>query len=165
MPGTTASVHDSDGRPIQTIVKSLTPTLDTNAYADGDVLFVSTELSGLTKKTGGRLELHSVIASDGDDQNIGFDLVFSNAQITLGTINAAVSISDADAATIVGYCSLTTTESKDLINSRLFVLGNIGITMQLADTASSLWVAGIVRGGTPTYSASGMKLKFGFLGV
>ena len=27
---------------------------------------------------------------------------------------------------------------------------------------SSLWVSGVVRSGTPTYTAAGMKIKLGF---
>ena len=30
------------------------------------------------------------------------------------------------------------------------------------DASGSLWISGITNGGTPTYTASGLKLKFGF---
>ena len=148
----------------QGIVVDLTPVLDTSAYADNDVLFVAIEVPQVFKELGGRRALHSIVATDGDDQNIDFDLVFSNATITLGTINAAVSISDADAAKIIGYVRISATDDgNDLINSILYAKSGIGLQMQGSLTTCSLWVSGIVRSGTPTFSASGLKLKLGFL--
>lgn len=165
MTGITTAVKDHDGRPIQTVVLDVTPVLDTSAYTSGDVLFVPIEVTAAARYVGARVELHSIIVSDGDDQNCDIDLVFSNADITLGTINSAVSISDADAAKIIGYVTLGSAEMKDLINSRLYVLGNIGQTLQLGSATNSLWLSGICRSGTPTYTASGMKIKLGLLGV
>lgn len=141
-------------------VASLTPVLDTSIYADGDVMFVATEITNAFGAAGDKRVLDSIVALDGDDQNIAFDLVFANATINLGTINGAVNISDSDAAKIIGYVSLATGDAKDLINSRLFVKSAIGQVMQGLTT--SLWVAGISRGGTPTYTASGMKITLGF---
>lgn len=144
-------------------VLDLTPVLDTSIYADGDVLFVATEIANFFTELGGKRALHSIIVSDGDDQNVAFDLVFSNASITLGTINAAVSISDADAAKIIGVVSFATTDAVDLINSRLFHKESIGLVLESAGVTTSVWVAGISRGGTPTYTASGFKIKIGVL--
>lgn len=145
-------------------VYDFTPVLDTSAYADNDVMFIAKELPEFFKELGGERALHSIIVLDGDDQNIGFDLVFSNASITLGTINGAVSIADADAANIIGYVSFTAAaNSNDLINSRLFVKSAIGMVLKSSGTTTSVWVSGIVRGGTPTYTASGMKIKIGVL--
>lgn len=142
-------------------VYDVTPVLDTNAYADNDVMFVAIEVPQVFDKGLARV-LQSVVVLDGDDQAVDFDLVFSNATITLGTINAAVSISDADAAKIIGYVRLSaSTDANDLVNSHLYCKTGLGLAMKGA--TASLWVAGVIRSGTPTYSASGMKIKLGFI--
>lgn len=145
-------------------VYDLTPVLDTNAYAANDVLFVATEVKGVFGRTGQARALHSVVVLDGDDQNADFDLVFGNATFTLGTINSAVSISDTDAAKLIGHVSLlAASDATDLVNSRFYSRSAIGLTLRPTYGSGSLWVAGILRSGTPTYSASGMKMKLGFL--
>jgi hypothetical protein len=164
MPGITAALQDKEGRPIYTDVVDVPLVLDTSAYADGDVLAIPQEVTGVGTKSGSRFALHSIIALDEDDQNQPFDLVFFNASAELGTINAAVSISDADARKIIGYVEMTTAESRDLVNSRLFVASGIGQVMALASSTNSLWVGAISRG-TGTYTASGIRLKLGFVGV
>jgi hypothetical protein len=137
----------------------VTPVLETSILANNDVFFVSTEIPQVFDK-GLPRKLSSIIVVDGDDQATAFDLVFSNAAITIGTLNGAVNISDADAAKIIGYVQMATGDARDLINSNLFVKTGIGQVMKGA--TASIWVAGIVRSGTPTYTASGMKIKLGF---
>ena len=142
-------------------VYTFTPVLETSILADDDVFFVPIEVPQVFDKGLAR-ELQSVVVLDGDDQNTDFDLFFFNATVTLGTLNAAVSISDADAAKALGCVSMVAaTHSNDLINSRLFVQKGIGLVME-GETAS-LWVGGVVRSGTPTYTASGMKITLGFI--
>ncbi len=144
-------------------VFDFTPVLDTNILADGDVFFVAKELPNFFPTIDGDMALHSIMVLDGDDQNIAFDLVFSRATITLGTLNAAVSISDADAANIIGIVEFATTDAVDLINSRLFYRSGIGQVLKASGSTTSVWISGISRGGTPTYTASGMKMKIGML--
>ena len=142
-------------------VYTFTPVLETSILADDDVFFVPIEIPQVFDRGLAR-ELQSVVVLDGDDQNTDFDLFFFNATVTLGTLNAAVSISDADAAKALGFVSMVAaTHASDLINSRLFMQNGIGLVMEGA--TASLWVGGVVRSGTPTYTASGMKIKLGFI--
>lgn len=144
-----------------TNVYEITPVLDTNVLADNDVFFVPIEIPQVFDKGLPRV-LQSVVVLDGDDQNTDFDLIFFNATATLGTLNAGVTISDADAAKVLGAVSLlAASHAFDLINSILFVKDGIGQVMK--GVTGSLWVGGVVRSGTPTYTASGMKIKLGFL--
>lgn len=157
--GSTVNVISSD-----TTAKTFTPVLDTNIYADNDVMFIPINVVGAFREPGGSRALHSVLVLDGDDQNTDFDLVFFNADVTLGTINLAVSISDADAAKCIGLVRLeAATDSNDTINSRMFIKTAIGLVLQAASGSADLWVAGVVRSGTPTYTAAGMKITLGFL--
>jgi len=145
------------------VVKTFTPVLETSILADNDVFFVATEIPCFFPENG-KATLISVVVLDGDDQNTDFDLYFFDGSVTLGTLNAAVSISDADAAKCLGSVRMeAATDSDDLINSRLFVKRGIGLQLQAADGTRSLWVGGVVRSGTPTYTASGMKIKLGYV--
>lgn len=148
----------------ETAVLDITPVLDANAYADNDVLFVPIVVPGAFREAGSTRVLQSVVVLDGDDQAIDMDLVFLNATATLGTINSAVSISDADAAKIIGYVRLTAADdANDLINSYVYAKSGIGQVLKAASGQTDLYVAGIVRSGTPTFTASGMKIKLGFI--
>jgi hypothetical protein len=142
-------------------VITFTPVLDTNILADNDVFMAAYEIPGVFNKNLSR-KLMSVVVLDTDDQAQDFDLFFSNATITLGTLNAAISISDADAAKLVGHVSMAAaTHATDLIGSTIFTQGDLNIVME-ATPSGSLWVSGVVRSGTPTYTAGGMKIKLGF---
>lgn len=145
--------------------KTFTPVLDTNAYADNDVMFVAIEVEDVFDHPGQALTLHSVNVIDGDDQNVDFDLLFFKETVTLGTINGAVNISDADAKKSAGahVSLLAASNATDLINSIMYTKGTVGTTLQAATNSTSLWVAGVIRSGTPTYSASGMQITLGFL--
>lgn len=141
-------------------VLDVTPVLDTSIYADNDVLFVPIEVTGVFRNNA-PAELVSITVLDGDDQGTEFDLIFSNATLTLGTINGAVNVSDADAAKILGSVSFVAADSIDLINSILFTKRDVGLIMAPGST-NSVWLSGVVRSGTPTYTASGMKIKLAF---
>lgn len=140
-------------------VYDVTPVLEASILADNDVFFIATEVPGVFDKGLPRI-LDSVEVLDGDDQATEFDLIFFNATATIGTLNAGVTISDADAAKVIGRVSFLTTDAIDLINSTLFVKTGIGLIMK--GVTSSVWVAGVVRSGTPTYTAAGFKIKLGF---
>jgi hypothetical protein len=139
------------------------PVLDTNILADNDVFFIPIQVAGCFK-VGEPAKLISVQVIDTDDQGQDFDLYFFNASATLGTLNSAISINDTDAAKLIGQASFTASANgTDLINSWLFVKTfDEGIVMQPVDGGTSLWVGGVLRSGTPTYSASGFKIKLGF---
>jgi len=145
-------------------VYDVTLTLDTNAYADNDVLAIPQEVKGVFSPGGVARKLVSIVAVDEDDQNSDFDLVFFNADAaSFGTINGAVGISDADTRNIVGYVRMeATADGNDTINSRVFAKNNINQIMQPLYASQSLWIAAIVRSGTPTYTANGIRLKLGF---
>jgi hypothetical protein len=149
MPWITGTVHD------------VTLVADTSQYADNDVLAVVQEITNVFQHTPHRT-LQSVQLLDEDDQGQDIDLLFFNATATLGTINTAVNISDADARKCIGRVSILTTDYTDLVNSMFATKTNIGLMLKAADGVTSLWIGAVVRSGTPTYTAAGLKLKLGF---
>lgn len=136
----------------------LTLSLDTNAYVADDVLFATQEVATFFSVIGGFAVLEKLQVYDEDDQAQPFDIYFLNADTAIGTENSAPNISDANARTIIGQLSITADDYKDIGGSRRANL--IDIEMPLKSAAStSVWVAGITKG-TPTHTASGMRLKF-----
>jgi hypothetical protein len=143
-------------------VIDVVPVLDAAILANNEVFMVAFEIPQVFSK-GLPRKLQSVVVLDSDDQNVAFDLVFSNATITLGTANSTITISDADAAKIVGTVRMVVaTHAYDLINSTLFTQSNLQLVMAGSGTSNSLWISGVVRSGTPTFTAAGMKIKLGF---
>lgn len=143
-------------------VLDLTPVLDTSIYADGDVLFDTIALASAFDYAAGVRTLQSIHILDEDDQGVALDLVFLDTLVTLGTINGAPSITDANARKILGWVHFATTDYIDLGGARIAIKTGIGLMLKAAAASTSLFVAGITRGGTPTYTASGLKLKLGF---
>lgn len=142
------------------VVVDFTPTLDTSIYADNDVLFISTEVTGIGDVQGGIVELVSAVCFDGDDQGTEVEVFFTTSATTPGTINGALSAADTVFDDIVARLHFVT--FNDLINSQNCVLVNQGQIIQLPSGSTSLYAFGVVRSGTPTYTAAGMKFKFGF---
>jgi len=142
-------------------VLELTLSLDAgNVYADGDVLAATQELENVDIGMAVCGLIQSILVLDVDDQAQAFDLVFLDSNVALGTENAAVSISDANAAKIVGVVEIATGDYVDLAGSQIAHKENLGIQFKCASGETSLWVGAISRG-TGTYTASGIKLKIG----
>lgn len=146
------------------LVKEVTPVLDTAIYAANDVLFVPIEIPNVGRVDGGNVVLNNLLALDEDYETaFAFDLVFLRSNVSLGVLNGAVAITDSNAREILGVVKIAATDVEDIVNSRLYFRTDLSVQMQLASTSRSLWVGGILRSGTPTFTtASDMKLKLGF---
>jgi len=142
-------------------VITITPTLDTNAYADGDVLFNPTEIAGAVRVNADSCILQSIHVLDKADQGIDFELVFLNAANNLGTINAAIDISDANAEAIIGHYAFSN-DYVDLINSQIRCDSGIGLMLKAGAATTSLYVAGISKG-AGTYANGDIVIKLGLL--
>jgi len=142
-------------------VVTVTCSLPIGALSDGDVMFDTQEIAAAVQLSGGVSILQSVTVLDKDDQGIAFDLVFLDAATSIGTEDSAVSITDADAEDILGVVSIVAGDYVDFIASQVATKTGIGLELQ-SSASTSLYVAGITRG-TPTYTASGVLIKFAFL--
>lgn len=95
----------------QIIAYTIAPTLDTSAYADGDVM--GTAATGVTLHTSfppSRVSgvIHDVRVVDADKEAKNFDIYVLDSKVSMGTDNAAVSWSDADALATQGIIQVTT---------------------------------------------------------
>lgn len=160
--GSATDTSEDAPLPIRQIVDvfDVTLTLDTSAYADGDILADTQSVGAVFLNSGGGRTLMSVHVLDEDDQGMGFDLIFLDANTSLGTENAAPSISDANARGIIGRVAMSSADFYDIGGSRIATRTGVNLPLQ-GNASSTLYVAAISRG-TGTYSASGIRLKLGF---
>lgn len=155
-----AALNDEAAADFQ--VLDLTLSLDTSAYVDGDVLADTQSIAQGFKIQEGRAVLQSILVLDEDDQGQPFDLIFLDSNVSLGTENAAVSITDANARKIIGRVQIGSGDYYDMGGSRIAAVGNIGQVLKAAATSRALYVGAVSRG-TGTYTASGIKLKIGVI--
>jgi hypothetical protein len=148
--------------PVQTKddVLELTLSLDTGVYATGEVLADTQELTSFFPVSAKGVTIQSIGVLDEDDQAGALDIVFLKSSVTLGTENAAVSISDANAREILGIVSVVAGDYVDLVGCQYATICPVGLPVKTAGT--SIWVGAISRD-AKTYSASGLKLKIGIV--
>lgn len=139
---------------------AITPVCDTSAYTAADVLFDSTEVPGAVRASGGKAEIVSLTILDEDDNAAAAMTLFVlRSNVSLGTANAAISITDANAREIIGVIPVASGDFADLIASRIACVRNIGLMIE-PTTGTSVWIAASCAG-TPTQTASGIKLRIG----
>jgi hypothetical protein len=139
---------------------TVTLSLDTSAYASGDLLADTQEVTNYLSVAGTTSYLQSMTVVDEDDQKVAFDVYFLSSNVTMGSENSAPSISDANSRSILGFVSVIATDYKDLGGTAIASIKNIGLTLT---GQTGLWVAVVNGSGTPTYSAAGVKLRLGFV--
>lgn len=144
-------------------VIEVTPTLDTNQYDSGDLLFDSTELADAVRYDGGKALLISVVVVDKADQKAAFTLVFANAATDFGTLNSAPNPDDSEVATVLGFIKIETTDYLDLGGASVAVKFQIPLELEAADDSTSLYIAAVNGTGTPTYAAGDLVLRVGLL--
>lgn len=153
----TNPVHVADCLDVVTVTLST----DTSAYASGDLLADAQEVASAALVSGGAGELVSLMVLDEDDQGVAFDIYLVTAATSWGTENAAPTITDAIAQTIVGHITVATGDYKDLGDQRIAFYKNIGLVYETSGS-TSLYVVVVNGSGTPTFAADGLTLKFGF---
>ena len=141
-------------------------TVDTAIYASGDVLADLQAVSGVCRASDVMTMLVAARLQDPDDQTeFDFDLVFSDAAGTLGTENAAVSISDADAAEILNIVRyrVASNPSIDLINSKSYTISanhpDMPLPISPVSGTDDVMIGAILRSGTPTFAGGVLKLR------
>jgi hypothetical protein len=144
-------------------VISVTPTLDTSIYASGDTLFVATAISGAVRAADLRSNLSSIAVIDKDDQKPALRLLFFKAAVTFGTLNAAPSISDSDAANYLGHYDIAAADYVDLGGVSVACARNVGLLLESASGTTNVYVAAMLTAGTPTHTASGLVFNFGVI--
>ena len=142
-----------------TDIKMITLSLDTNAYAQNDVLADRQKVEQVTPVGGGGGVISSVVLKDFDDNGRAITLIFLDANVTIGVENSAVSISDANAAHIIGAVKITATDYVDMVNSQFADMRNVNMPFECRADSQNIYVAAIYRDATgDTYTASGIQV-------
>tara|TARA_R100000655_G_scaffold4394_8_gene14118 strand:- start:2063 stop:2566 length:504 start_codon:yes stop_codon:yes gene_type:complete len=152
-----------------TIIR-VTPTLSTDAYADGDVLFTATEIPNAVLGDRGCSKLVNCFVLDQARQSFSCDFVFTEENTALGTINATADISDANMEAI-GLCGALRHESTvaalggiDGVRiNKPSSLSGVGestdpMLIQAKAGSTSVFVSGVITSGTPTFAADDLDI-------
>ena len=140
-----------------------TLSLDTSAYADGDVL-ADTQLldANAFVANGGKLFIQNIHVIDVDDNGGALDIVLLKSNTSLGTENSALSISAANGDEVVLVKQIYTTDYIDMGNFRWATV-QVGETIKAASDSTALYIGAVSRD-TKTYTASGLIVRVGVLG-
>jgi hypothetical protein len=141
----------------------VTFTLDTSAYGSGDLIADTQVITNACPAAGVPAVLHSVHLIDEDDQKVAVDLVFFDANVSMGTENSAPSITDANGRSCLGVVSIAAGDYKDLGGVAIATKDSIGKVVKPATGTADIYVAIVSNASTPTYTASGLRGRFGFI--
>ena len=144
----------------------VTPVLvEDSAYADGDVLFVATEIPNAVLREGGTSKLVSAYIVDEDSQAALVQLIFTQKATNFGAIHETANVSFDDAVTSnicgVGWIS-SDADTVDIDNFKIHQANAYGthansefalpFLLQAESASTSVYVQGIIGDGTPTYT-------------
>lgn len=148
---------------------TLTFSPDTSILASGDVIADSQILASVVRANDSKGWLVAFDLTDEDDNTaIDMDLVLLSANVSMGTENSPISISDANARNILGVIRIAVADWNDHINSKMASIGNrqgsmLALPITPVSGADDIYVALVCRSGTPTYTGSGITARFWFL--
>lgn len=147
----------------QTVVRNLTLSLDTSIYANNDLLADTQELADAVKMIDAGAVIQSLTVIDNDDVGQVFDVWILDSNVTFGTENSAPTISDANAVYIQGRIPVAAADYVDLGGSKVACIRGLNLPIKPVAGGTSIYVAVTNGTGTPTFTASGVKLRFGIL--
>jgi len=149
-----------------TVIKDVTLTVSTSAYSGTKPLLLSdcVLVDGALRVTNGTGILQSITVIDEADQVFAADFYICSANADFGTINNASTISDNDAATILGIVSFATADFKDLGGVDVAHRSGLGIPISAVSGTDDIYVAAVLTSGSPTFAAAtNVKLRLGIL--
>ena len=153
----------------------VTPTLDTSTYAQGDVLFVATEIPNAVLGNGGCSKLIGMYILNQNLTDVDVDFIFCENSAVFGTINETANISDStiEAANVTGFLHLDSSvagrsqiDTSEIKRVGIYDSGDTTllaspILIQAAAGSTSVYVVAILTGSaTPTYAADDIDLIF-----
>ena len=151
----------------------VTPTLSTDQYAQGDVLFTATEIPNAVIGLGGCSKLVGGYIFDKTAGSDNMFFVFTQGNTALGTINATADISDANllANNVCGLTKLdndSATSGGHIDNSKIHQMLPSSLAgenndnlcfLQAEDNSTSVYVQGILTSNTtPTFADGDLQL-------
>ncbi len=152
----------------------VTPTLDTSAYAPGDILFNPIQVPRASACADEPSYCVGIDIFDLDDQSLyDIKIVLLSESTSLGTINSAPTISDANLIlTMLGMVTIAgstdAANTADMGGAKFYTIPKSLLPVAINPTAGTpnIYIAGLVGAtGTPTHTASGMRVRLWFQDV
>lgn len=141
----------------------VTLSCHTSALDAGDVIATTQIVASAFQSVDGTSVLKSLLLIDEDDAGAALNVVFLSANSSLGTEGSAPDIDDTEVRDVLGVVAIATGDYVDLGTSRVATKTNIGLAVRAVTGTRDLYVGAINGAGAPTYTASGLKLRLGFL--
>ena len=149
------------------VIIDVTPTLNTDEFADGDALFNYTEIPNAVATLGGMAKLINITVNSKKAAKTPMEIMFqSNAQ-SLEAANAAMNITAVEgaAAGFLGWVDMPDAGALDMGN---FIIGmpvpavgkpQLPFLLEAATSSTSIYFSAII-GGTVTFGASDLTFRF-----
>jgi hypothetical protein len=141
----------------------VTLTLDTNIYASNDLLADTQIVAGVCVNSRGAV-LYDMRVIDLNDQGQAMDILFLRSNTSLGTENLAYAPTDAMGLEIIKKVPIYASDFVDqgaYREAQKSLVDGIGCVLEPLVAGTSIWIAAVCRGGTPTYTANGVHVQFG----
>lgn len=143
-------------------VITVTYTLDTSAYASGDLLADTQALSTTAcDQNAGCVRIDSITIVDEDAQGVALYVLIHSASTSMGTENSAPNISDANARNILAIIPVATTDYVTVSGTKVATLRSLGTIVKTAAGSQALYTSLLNGTGTPTFTATGVTAQFG----
>lgn len=146
----------------KTSVFSVTLSCDTSAYASGDLIADTQQMDAFFRKTDGTGVISSINIIDEDNQGVAFYIIFMSTSTSLGTENSAPNISDANLSSgFIGIVPVATSDYVTVSGAKVATIKNLNIPVKAVSGTDDLYIAILNATGTPTFTASGLKMRIG----
>ena len=147
----------------------VTPVLTGVQYANNDILFDTVEIPGAVKYAGGASKLVNVSLWSKSNDVFDIELLFFQVNQSMGTVNTARNVSDADwvTAKYLGHVVLDgSAEDYNYGGGRIFTFADrpaLPIILQAESGSTSVFCAAFLSGDdvTPSFSVGDIELIFG----
>jgi len=153
--------------PLGTLLEryAITLSTDTSAYASGDLLADTQEVANLYRDHRECI-LYDLKIVDEDDQGTAINLLFLRSNTTLGTENAAFAPTDAMSREIIKKVVVAAgdwTDEGAYRSAYKSLADGIGCVLAPSTDTTSGYIAATCNSGTPTYTASGIRVYIGIV--
>jgi hypothetical protein len=146
----------------QPVKISQTLTTDTNAYATGDVLVATVAVPVINGYSGGkpvRFRIDQIGLIDTAIQNGALDIVILDANVSMGTANSAVAITDANVVNVVKVINVSASNYNTLKAADNSVANiDLAAPIYVTSTNGSFYLALISRD-AKTYAATSLTFR------
>lgn len=139
---------------------TITPSVNTDAHATGDVVAALEEILDWAIEPGGSSRIKSVVVNDATDSGVALDLVFFTADGVIGAESAAYTTTDAVAATHAGTVNVLAASYDDAVDNKSATQAE-DLIIGCAATSTSIWMGVVARGSIDPAAATDIVVKLG----